>query len=65
MTDRIAELTPTGLADLLEKVDQVCEQAQTLRVEIVNAMTRQRLADQSVAASRPLRKSIRKRTRAR
>jgi hypothetical protein len=41
-------LSPAALAALLQKVDEVCAQAQSLRAEIVNAMQRHRADDRNI-----------------
>ena len=60
LVEAIPLLTPGALQELLKQVDQVCQQAQTLRTEIVHAMQRRRASDQSVAASRAPRPSRRR-----
>lgn len=47
-------LTPDQLAELLAKVDAVCEQAQQLRKEIVERMKTTRQADQVDHSGQPL-----------
>ena len=41
-------LSPAALAALLQKVDEVCEQAKSLRIEIVSAMQRHRADDRNI-----------------
>ena len=51
MPELLPALGPTELAALLKKVDEVCEQAKSLRTEIVTAMQRYRADDRRVKSS--------------
>ena len=54
MTDRDnVLLTPDQLAELLAKVDAVCEQAQQLRKEIMERMKSTRQADRADYSGQP------------
>ena len=55
MADFPASLKPAALTALLKKVDEVCAQAQDLRMEIISAMKRRRADDQQVSGTRPTR----------
>ena len=57
MAEEKGTLTPEELAELFRKVDEVCQQAQKLRSELLTRMSAARERDQSNHAGQPRRRS--------
>jgi hypothetical protein len=56
MAEEKGTLTPEELAELFRKVDDVCQQAQKLRSELLTRMNASRERDQSNHAGQPQRR---------